>query len=1639
MRLTKKEWFRAGKWLGVCLIGIACASIAYAEAFSTTTVQGTVYLANGTPGAGTLQLSWPAFTTANDQSVAAGRTIVTIGTDGFVSVNLAPNVGAMPGGLYYTAVYYMSDGTTSTEYWVVPAAAQATIAQVRAQVMPSAQAVHAVNQAYVDQAIQSLSQSYLAPSGGTLSGPLFLNSDPTQAMQAADKHYVDSQFGLAVPITGANMTGPLTSVKLGADWQADQFAGADFGARLQACLAAVSAVNGGVCDARNFTGNQSMASNLTISTANTMVMLPCATISTASQVIITAGTRNVAMRGCALRGASNASGSQGGTVFLYSGTGPMIQVGDPSYAADTLGFHLDNVVINTTAAGSATAEALAAYRTQELDLQSLYLLGNSNQTAMTLDGTGNYTGGTFYDNAFNGFQTAVNAVGHQVANSATTDWLNASTFVRLHIDCPTINGNPITGTYGINLQQGDGNTFTGGDVEGCDTAMHLGPNAQNNTIVGLRNENSNNQVIADSGSSYNNWITGGTMFTGKLADNGTRNSFLDTFHRSFNGINGDWYGSQQDATVTNHYRVGIGAGNERGLLNRYQTDSGYRWTTGLSDATAGEQFYQVLDELNNVYRLSIGQYNTGQPSSNNQTVINAAGTGAIVLNGSNNSGTGGVVIGSGGASEATVATISNAGNAQFNGTLQVGGPSTFTSSTTVRNQADAEIDAFLWAGATANQKESLIYKDYVGTSQWYLLKDASNNWALNSATGGLDSIKAYQSTNSGDTYINASNPSGVVRVNYETGAGTAFNIYGGSSNTLYAGFTGATSIKFPGLAASSGHNCVQIDDSGYITNTGIACGSGSGSGTVNSGATGQIAYYSGSGTALSGMSAVPVTSGGTGATSAGAALASLGAASLASAATQTFAGPINFGNSSVAATTLANLLPGASSDGSNGVKVTGGVVANSLAASSTNGVLNESYYPGATVTARVQAGCAALGGASGTVLIPATETSTDPAFAVEPVGCVVEDHRGIVYPVQSGYAMLTAHKSAGTLRRTFWNTAPTGDWTGTFIVDSVSAEAVAGGQNTYNGTTGIKTNYIVRNTNLFTSTPGQHSIGGQVITNTSPGDTYLLGAQIYDTGWASAAGDEGLEGDTVYLFAGMPALTAAVSSIAGSTLTMSCGSNCGQLGEQQPIVNTSRNVQSTGTATINSANPPVVTISGGSVTCPGGTNPCSSNTPGGVGLFFEFTGETVGGHHIVMPVITVNSAGTQLTLLIQDRITTSGPTNTQWEGKTTSGSYAVYRGTTISTVPYTAGVDSTIMATVVDPTQFQAGDSVMVPGGNNRNMNFMNFVGSQNVPCPSDGGCVAYEATSNGTYPMGYGVQLSGNWNQAPFAASWVGSAYTPIWGVNLYGVSPGNGYFEGADFTNLTSTEKMLCAGTHLSGANTCINLYRTSGTTQDYWQIPNVEFTGNVVFDNALPNPANLSNTPTATGQGLLINGYGSYSSKNVYMVEAGGYSIVQANEQLQVVANGGSLTLSGSTEAYLDGAGGGYGVQIGAQHSGEVNTFGISSGTNNFAGTNKFGSSGQTQFDGNGVKHEGGTAPTASAGTVTGTNAGGYISGLSAATSLTITFANSGWTTWASCVANTSSAAAQPYIGSISKTAVTFNFASLTGTLYYHCEGN
>ena len=115
-----KQWTIALVLAAMGLMSWTGAHIACAQALSTTTVQGTVYLANGQPGAGTLNVSWPDFTTANGQTVVADNINVTVPSDGFVSVNLTPNLGATPAGLYYTAVFYMSDGTVNTQYWVVP-------------------------------------------------------------------------------------------------------------------------------------------------------------------------------------------------------------------------------------------------------------------------------------------------------------------------------------------------------------------------------------------------------------------------------------------------------------------------------------------------------------------------------------------------------------------------------------------------------------------------------------------------------------------------------------------------------------------------------------------------------------------------------------------------------------------------------------------------------------------------------------------------------------------------------------------------------------------------------------------------------------------------------------------------------------------------------------------------------------------------------------------------------------------------------------------------------------------------------------------------------------------------------------------------------------------------------------------------------------------------------------------------------------------------------------------------------------------------------------------------------------------------------------------------------------------------------
>ena len=108
---------------GVLLVSVIVGMLAGWSASAqvpTTTIEDTVYYANGTPAQGTIVVSWNAFTTANGAAIAAGNTTVTLGTGGALNIALAPNLGSTPMGNFYTAVYHLNDGETSREFWVVP-------------------------------------------------------------------------------------------------------------------------------------------------------------------------------------------------------------------------------------------------------------------------------------------------------------------------------------------------------------------------------------------------------------------------------------------------------------------------------------------------------------------------------------------------------------------------------------------------------------------------------------------------------------------------------------------------------------------------------------------------------------------------------------------------------------------------------------------------------------------------------------------------------------------------------------------------------------------------------------------------------------------------------------------------------------------------------------------------------------------------------------------------------------------------------------------------------------------------------------------------------------------------------------------------------------------------------------------------------------------------------------------------------------------------------------------------------------------------------------------------------------------------------------------------------------------------------
>ena len=294
-------------------LGLASLT-SHAQAPALTTVNDTVYRADGTPAAGKLVLTWPAFTTADSKPVAAGEMTVTIGAAGALNVALAPNEGAVPAGSYYKVVYKLSDGTTSTEYWTVPAASPATLGAIRAQVVPSQMAAQLVTRQYVDSVLagSGAGTDAVHKSGAeTITGAKTFTAGPnvpapTASGQAANKAYVDS---LATTL-GGNSSTKVANIR-----RCHLYTGVDAGAQIAACIADLP-TSGGMADACGIEGAQTISATITVNKPVRLRLCGAQFSSTADPVFNVSAP--LSMDG-ASRDVSSVKAAPGGVIFAGAG------------------------------------------------------------------------------------------------------------------------------------------------------------------------------------------------------------------------------------------------------------------------------------------------------------------------------------------------------------------------------------------------------------------------------------------------------------------------------------------------------------------------------------------------------------------------------------------------------------------------------------------------------------------------------------------------------------------------------------------------------------------------------------------------------------------------------------------------------------------------------------------------------------------------------------------------------------------------------------------------------------------------------------------------------------------------------------------------------------------------------------------------------------------------------------------------------------------------------------------------------------------------------------------------------------------------------------------------------------------------
>lgn len=302
---------------------------------------------------------------------------------------------------------------------------------------------------------------------------------------------------------------------------------------------------------------------------------------------------------------------------------------------------------------------------------------------------------------------------------------------------------------------------------------------------------------------------------------------------------------------------------------------------------------------------------------------------------------------------------------------------------------------------------------------------------------------------------------------------------------------------------------------------------------------------------------------------------------------------------------------------------------------------------------------------------------------------------------------------------------------------TVEQDAYSGGVNEYPTGPATKTQFQPIRFNLIGRTVGERKGIQGFVQSYGKGDNIGIMASTYDFGGYSTGGDEGSEGGRFMTTqgdgtsgGGVPVGT--VFAVATNLVTGSwtSGTNA-SLGEQRPLINTSRAVYSTGTiSSVASTSPCIVTGTATGWTALG----AGAKTD----LFLNITGNDNGAIKHVLPILSITDDTHLVVEYNQAEVGAGG----FGPSLTASGTYHIYKGGMVASLG-TAGADgnATSVNLASGGSNFQAGDSIQQPLGYNYHGRGVQISIQRSVGEPNGGGVYVY---NTGTPPFGDAFRATG-------------------------------------------------------------------------------------------------------------------------------------------------------------------------------------------------------------------------------------------------------------------------------------------------------